>query len=165
MWEFRFQSDFRLFFSSQNPIFRIWMHWIAHLFRHFRLFETFSHRRSHTPVLCSRARGNFPETIPLFFNYSWNEASVWFRYFFAFVVLTTQVDSETGFRTHEMLCMPIKNANGAIQGVSLLVNKIDGTAFNKNDEDMFEVRWRGSSSKIMICWMYNSCSCDNCSND
>ncbi|XP_041485070.1 dual 3',5'-cyclic-AMP and -GMP phosphodiesterase 11-like isoform X2 [Lytechinus variegatus] len=49
-----------------------------------------------------------------------------------------KVDSETGFRTHEMLCMPIKNANGAIQGVSLLVNKIDGSAFNKNDEDMFE---------------------------
>ncbi|XP_071483649.1 dual 3',5'-cyclic-AMP and -GMP phosphodiesterase 11-like isoform X3 [Diadema antillarum] len=49
-----------------------------------------------------------------------------------------KVDSETGFRTHEMLCMPIKNASGAIQGVSLLVNKLDGSAFNKNDEDMFE---------------------------
>ena len=27
------------------------MHWKVHLFRHFRLFQTFSHRRSHTPVL------------------------------------------------------------------------------------------------------------------
>ena len=27
--------------SSQNPFFRLWMHWIAHLFRHFRLFQTF----------------------------------------------------------------------------------------------------------------------------
>lgn len=35
--------------------------------------------------------------------------------------------------------MPIKNASGAIEGVSLLVNKLDGSPFNKNDEDMFEV--------------------------
>ncbi len=38
-----------------------------------------------------------------------------------------------------MLCMPIKDASGAIVGVSLLVNKHDGTPFTKNDEDMFEV--------------------------
>ena len=47
MWEFRFSSDFRLFCSSQNPIFTLLMHWKAHLYR---LFQTFSHRRSHTPV-------------------------------------------------------------------------------------------------------------------
>ena len=51
MWEFRFESDFRLFCSSQNPIFRLLMHWKAHFFRHFRLFQTFSHKCSHTPVL------------------------------------------------------------------------------------------------------------------
>ena len=43
----RILSDFRLFCSSQNPIFRHLMHWKAHLFRHCRLFKTFSHRRSH----------------------------------------------------------------------------------------------------------------------
>ena len=55
-------SDFNLisdlFCSSQNPIFRLLMHWKAYLFKHFRLFQTFSdffrlfqtfsHRRSHT---------------------------------------------------------------------------------------------------------------------
>ncbi|XP_071829696.1 dual 3',5'-cyclic-AMP and -GMP phosphodiesterase 11-like isoform X4 [Apostichopus japonicus] len=49
-----------------------------------------------------------------------------------------QVDMDTGFHTKQMLCMPIKNASGAIEGVSLLVNKLDGSPFNKNDEDMFE---------------------------
>ena len=38
-------SDFNqisyLFCSSQNPTFRLLMHWKAHLFRHFRLFQTF----------------------------------------------------------------------------------------------------------------------------
>ena len=29
------------------------MHWKVHLFRHFRLFQTFSHRCSHTPVISS----------------------------------------------------------------------------------------------------------------
>lgn len=46
---------------------------------------------------------------------------------------------DTGFHTKQMLCMPIKNASGAIEGVSLLINKLDGSPFNKNDEDMFEV--------------------------
>ena len=47
MWEFRFLSDFRLICSSQNPIFRLLMHWKAHLFSHFRLFLTFSEFFSH----------------------------------------------------------------------------------------------------------------------
>ncbi|XP_071952121.1 dual 3',5'-cyclic-AMP and -GMP phosphodiesterase 11-like isoform X2 [Antedon mediterranea] len=50
----------------------------------------------------------------------------------------SKCDEQTGFRTKQMLCMPIRNANGTIVGVSLLVNKIDGVAFNKNDEEMFE---------------------------
>ena len=42
MWEFRFQSDFRLFALHKTPyICRLLMHWKAHLFKHFRLFETF----------------------------------------------------------------------------------------------------------------------------
>ena len=44
MWEFRFVC------SAQNPIFRLLMHWKAHLFRHFRLIQTLSHRCSHTPA-------------------------------------------------------------------------------------------------------------------
>lgn len=36
--------------------------------------------------------------------------------------------------------MPIKNAGSNVIGVAQLVNKLDGTAFNKNDENLFEVR-------------------------
>ena len=39
--DFNLISDFFFFCSSQNPIFRLLMHWKAHLFRHFRLFQTF----------------------------------------------------------------------------------------------------------------------------
>ena len=35
--------------------------------------------------------------------------------------------------------MPIRNAQGRVIGVSQLVNKKDGTPFNKNDENLFEV--------------------------
>ena len=36
--------------------------------------------------------------------------------------------------------MPIKNAVGAVVGVATLINKLDSTPFNKNDENLFEVR-------------------------
>lgn len=37
--------------------------------------------------------------------------------------------------------MPVKNTQGVVIGVVQLVNKLDGTAFNKNDENFFEV-WK-----------------------
>ncbi|XP_059167977.1 dual 3',5'-cyclic-AMP and -GMP phosphodiesterase 11-like isoform X2 [Physella acuta] len=49
-----------------------------------------------------------------------------------------EVDKGTDFHTRAILCMPIKNVNGKVIGVSQLVNKIDGTTFNKNDENLFE---------------------------
>ena len=74
MWEFRFLSDFRLFCSSQNPIFRLVMHWKAHLFRRFRFFQTFSHRRSQHPLLLPRvgvkSQGSNCNHITLFFQIS-----------------------------------------------------------------------------------------------
>ena len=36
--------------------------------------------------------------------------------------------------------MPIKNVAGKVIGVIQLVNKMDNTTFNKNDENLFEVR-------------------------
>ena len=36
--------------------------------------------------------------------------------------------------------MPIKSASGQVIGVSQLINKLDDTPFNKNDENLFEVR-------------------------
>ncbi|XP_052266884.1 dual 3',5'-cyclic-AMP and -GMP phosphodiesterase 11-like [Dreissena polymorpha] len=47
-------------------------------------------------------------------------------------------DKATAFRTRSILCMPIKNAEGRVMGVSQLINKKDGTAFTKNDENLFE---------------------------
>ena len=82
MWEFRFYSDFRLVCSSQNPIFRLLMHWKAHLFRHFRLFQTFSHRCSHTlawekDTIYMFHRLYIQQSFILFFaNELWNSSSI-----------------------------------------------------------------------------------------
>lgn len=54
-------------------------------------------------------------------------------------ILTSQVDSAAGFKTSSILCMPISNAQGSVLGVAQFVNKLDGTAFNQNDENLFEV--------------------------
>ncbi|XP_074647468.1 dual 3',5'-cyclic-AMP and -GMP phosphodiesterase 11-like [Tubulanus polymorphus] len=48
------------------------------------------------------------------------------------------VDEGMDFQTKCILCMPIKNASGQVIGVSQLVNKLDGTSFNKNDQNLFE---------------------------
>nr|KAG5710172.1 hypothetical protein BaRGS_006691 [Batillaria attramentaria] len=47
-------------------------------------------------------------------------------------------DQQTGFKTKSILCMPIKNVAGKVIGVIQLVNKMDNTTFNKNDENLFE---------------------------
>ena len=49
------------------------------------------------------------------------------------------MDKASSFKTKCILCMPIKNATGSVIGVAQLVNKLDGTQFNKNDENLFEV--------------------------
>ena len=56
-----------------------------------------------------------------------------------FVTLRAQVDG-AGFRTKSILCMPIRNAQHTVIGVAKFVNKLDETAFNENDENLFEVR-------------------------
>ncbi|CAH1793422.1 unnamed protein product [Owenia fusiformis] len=48
------------------------------------------------------------------------------------------VDKETDFKTKCIMCLPIKNAQGQIIGVSQLINKIDGSTFNNNDQNLFE---------------------------
>lgn len=50
-----------------------------------------------------------------------------------------QVDIDPNFKTKAILCMPIKNAHGKVIGVTQLINKLDGSIFNKNDENLFEV--------------------------
>ncbi|MBI4418550.1 MAG: GAF domain-containing protein [Ignavibacteriales bacterium] len=48
-----------------------------------------------------------------------------------------EVDKKTGYRTHNMLCMPMKNKDGKIIGVFQLLNKKDG-AFGKEDEQFID---------------------------
>nr|CAH8853668.1 unnamed protein product [Trichobilharzia regenti] len=46
------------------------------------------------------------------------------------------VDEETGFRTRNILCFPIKNEKDGIVGVAQLCNKINHPFFTKADEDV-----------------------------
>ncbi|XP_028401446.1 dual 3',5'-cyclic-AMP and -GMP phosphodiesterase 11-like isoform X2 [Dendronephthya gigantea] len=48
------------------------------------------------------------------------------------------VDETSGFKTKTILCMPIHNSSGEILGVVQLLNKVDNTPFNANDENLFE---------------------------
>lgn len=48
------------------------------------------------------------------------------------------VDENTGFRHKSILCMPIRDGQRQIIGVSQLINKKNGRPFNKNDENLFE---------------------------
>jgi len=50
-----------------------------------------------------------------------------------------QTDESDGFRTRSILCMPIRDASRHVIGVAQFVNKQDGSPFNKNDENLFEV--------------------------
>jgi len=44
------------------------------------------------------------------------------------------VDKQTGFRTRNILCMPILNYEGEIMGVAQIMNKTDGQSFTTEDE-------------------------------
>ncbi|VDP82506.1 unnamed protein product [Schistosoma mattheei] len=46
------------------------------------------------------------------------------------------VDKETGFRTRNILCFPIKNEKDGIVGVAQLCNKINHPFFTRADEDV-----------------------------
>lgn len=45
-------------------------------------------------------------------------------------------DKRTGYRTKSILCMPIKNPKSEIIGAIQVLNKLDGTTFSKNDEEL-----------------------------
>lgn len=45
------------------------------------------------------------------------------------------VDRETGYRTHSLLCVPLKNMRGEVVGVLQLLNK-SGGVFTSDDEDL-----------------------------
>jgi GAF domain-containing protein len=47
------------------------------------------------------------------------------------------VDRKTGFRTHSILSLPIKNQRGEVFAVAQLLNRRDGRPFDQNDENRF----------------------------
>ncbi|KAI9189470.1 hypothetical protein H9P43_000903 [Blastocladiella emersonii ATCC 22665] len=47
------------------------------------------------------------------------------------------VDKQTGYKTSSILCMPIKNADGAIVGVTQMINKLAGI-FSHDDEQLLD---------------------------
>ncbi|MGH9601115.1 MAG: GAF domain-containing protein, partial [Terriglobales bacterium] len=49
----------------------------------------------------------------------------------------TDVDRRTGYRTHSILCMPMRNREGRILGVFQVLNKRDGV-FTRADEEMLD---------------------------
>ena len=55
-----------------------------------------------------------------------------------------------GFRTRSILCMPIRDAQRQVIGVAQFVNKLDGTAFTSNDENIFEVSRQPTSILTFI---------------
>ncbi|KAB0793779.1 hypothetical protein PPYR_13399 [Photinus pyralis] len=47
------------------------------------------------------------------------------------------IDVLTGYKTHSLLCMPIKDTNGDVVGVAQVINKIGDTPFTQQDEQIF----------------------------
>ena len=47
------------------------------------------------------------------------------------------VDEETGFRTRNILAVPLRDSSGQVFGVAELLNKADGEAFDSEDEARF----------------------------
>lgn len=45
-----------------------------------------------------------------------------------------EIDSQTGYRTKALLCMPIKDSGGDVIGVAQVINKMNGECFSEIDE-------------------------------
>jgi GAF domain-containing protein len=48
-----------------------------------------------------------------------------------------QVDAQSGFRTRNILCLPLKNRAGSVFAVAQLLNRKDGKPFQAEDERRF----------------------------
>lgn len=59
----------------------------------------------------------------------------------------SDIDKQTGYKTSNILCMPIRNLKYEIIGVFQVINKLDGT-FTKTDEDLLVTI--GSSAGIAL---------------
>ena len=48
-----------------------------------------------------------------------------------------EVDSQTGFRTRSILCLPLRSGEGSVFAVAQLLNRCDGKPFDEGDEARF----------------------------
>ncbi|KAJ3156801.1 hypothetical protein HDU86_003567 [Geranomyces michiganensis] len=65
-----------------------------------------------------------------------------------------EIDLKTGFHTRNILCMPMRNAQGGVMGVTQIINKLpDPTPFGKDDEMLlasFSALAGGMLDKTMV---------------
>ena len=64
------------------------------------------------------------------------------------VYFNKEIDQQTGYKTKNILCMPIRNLSHQILGVFQVLNKLDGEFFTQKDEDLLVAI--GSSAGIAI---------------
>ena len=62
------------------------------------------------------------------------------------------IDIQTGYKTHSILCMPIKDVAGEVIGVAQAVNKITSKdePFDEHDEKVRQVLSMGDNVMIMV---------------
>jgi adenylate cyclase len=71
-----------------------------------------------------------------------------------------EVDKTTGFKTHSILCGPVKNLEGEIVGVIQVINKKQGV-FDQQDEDLFKAFAYQTAISVENFHLYNKMS-NNC---
>ena len=56
---------------------------------------------------------------------------------YAHPLFNPEVDRKTGFRTKNILCLPLRGQRGQIFAVAQLLNRRDGAPFDAGDEERF----------------------------
>lgn len=63
-----------------------------------------------------------------------------------------EVDARTGYRTRNVLCMPLFNRSGRTFAVVQLINKLDGSSFDHKDEGKFR-EMSESLTRVVETWI------------
>jgi len=70
---------------------------------------------------------------------------------YAHPLFNPAVDRESGFRTRQVLCVPVRDSTGNVIAAAQLLNRIDGKAFDDRDEARF-VEFMRSIGVILEGW-------------
>jgi adenylate cyclase len=62
------------------------------------------------------------------------------------------VDEETGFRTRDILAVPLRDSKGQVFGVAELLNKTDGEVFDAEDEKRFAELMKSMQVLLQSWW-------------